>query len=101
MRLWLFMILCNGPLAWVVLTDTWESATNERKAARARKKGVCQRKVAWVPGKVCGQPIAARIDVYEGYEYRFLQWLCDEHARDVERRDSARRIVVDREAATV
>ena len=29
-----------------------------------------------------GQPIASRIDVYQGYEYRFHEWLCDEHARD-------------------
>ena len=35
MRLLLFMVLCNGPLAWVVLSDTWDSVTHERRAARA------------------------------------------------------------------
>lgn len=100
MRVLLFMALVNGPLAWIVLSDLWESMTNERKADRARQKGTCQRKVSWIPGNVCGQPIVARMDVYEGYEFRFFQWLCHEHATDVERRDSARRIVVDREALT-
>jgi len=97
----LFMLLVNGPLAWIVLSDTWESATSERRAARARARGTCRRKVSWIPGRVCGQRIAARIDIYEGYEYRFLQWVCDEHARDVERRDSAQRVVVDRDALVV
>lgn len=100
MEVLLFMLLVNGPLAWVVLSDTYESAMSERKAVRARERGTCQRKVSWVPGRVCGQPIVARVDVYEGYEYRFLQWLCHEHATDVERRDSARRVVVDRDALT-
>jgi hypothetical protein len=44
------------------------------------------RKVSGVPGGICGQPIAARIDLYQGYEYRFHQWVCDEHNRDARSR---------------
>jgi hypothetical protein len=28
----------------------------------------------------------ARIDLYQGYEYRFHQWVCDEHTRDAKAR---------------
>lgn len=99
MRLALFMLLCNGPLAWIVFSDTWDSWAHERRAAKARQRGTCQRRMGWVPGQVCGQPIAARVDIYQGYEFRFFQWLCHEHAIDLERRASVPRMTIDWEQA--
>ncbi len=82
MRVVLFMVLVNGPLAALLFADFRDSALSERRARKAFKAGRCQRKVAGLPGGVCGQPITARIDVYQGYEYRFHEWVCDEHQRD-------------------
>ena len=82
MRVAFFMILVNGPLAALLFADFRDSALSERRARKAYKVGRCQRKVPGLPGGTCGQPITARIDVYQGYEYRFHEWVCDEHCRD-------------------
>ena len=81
-RIALFMVMVNGPLAALMFADFRASAMSERRARKAFKAGRCQRKVPGVPGGTCGQPIVSRIDVYQGYEYRFHQWVCDEHSRD-------------------
>jgi hypothetical protein len=86
MRMWLFIVTINGPLAALLFFDFRDSFTSERRARRAFKKGRCMRKVPGVPGGICGQPIAARIDLYQGYEYRFHQWVCEEHNRDARAR---------------
>ncbi len=82
MRILLFMAVVNGPLAALLIADFSDSAMSERRARKAFRAGRCQRKVPGVPGGMCGQPIVSRIDVYQGYEYRFHQWVCDEHSRD-------------------
>lgn len=82
MRIALFMFLVNGPLAALLVADFSDSAMSERRARRMFKAGRCMRKVPGLPGGQCGQPIAARVDVYQGYEYRFHEWVCDEHQRD-------------------
>ena len=87
MRLWLFIVTVNGPLAALVAADLRASWFSEHRARRAFKAGRCQRKVPGLPGGVCGQPITARIDLYQGYEYRFHQWVCDEHTRDAKARE--------------
>lgn len=76
------MFVINGPLAALLFVDFRESFTSERRARRAFKRGTCQRVVPGLPGGECGQPIVARIDLYQGYEYRFHQRVCDEHTRD-------------------
>ena len=81
-RVVLFIAVVNGPLAALLFADFRSSFMSERRARKAYAKGYCQRKVPGIPGGICGQPIASRIDVYQGYEYRFHEWLCDEHARD-------------------
>ena len=82
MRVVLFIAVVNGPLAALLFADFRASALSERRARKAFRAGHCQRKVQGVPGGICGQPIVSRIDVYQGYEYRFHQWVCDEHSRD-------------------
>ena len=82
----LFMLLCNGPLAAVLLTDSVQSHRSELRAQAALSSSRCQAGSRWLPGRSCNQPAVARLDVYEGYEYRFFRCLCDEHARDAERR---------------
>ncbi|MDQ3940574.1 MAG: hypothetical protein M3238_04395 [Actinomycetota bacterium] len=86
MRMWLFIALVNGPLAALLFADLRDSWTSERRARKAFKAGRCQRKVPGIPGGTCGQPITSRIDLYQGYEYRFHQWVCDEHTRDAKLR---------------
>ncbi|HET7481358.1 MAG TPA: hypothetical protein VFK89_00720 [Actinomycetota bacterium] len=81
-RLLLFMFMVNGPLAGVLILDAQNGFVAERRARRALAAGRCQRRVPSLPGGVCGQPIVARIDVWQGYEYRFHEWVCDEHTRD-------------------
>ncbi|MGH2808439.1 MAG: hypothetical protein ACRDKT_14320 [Actinomycetota bacterium] len=83
---WLFIVTINGPLAALLFFDFRASFMSERRARKAFKAGRCQRKAPGVPGGICGQPISARIDLYEGYEYRFHQWVCDEHHRDAKSR---------------
>lgn len=86
MRLVIFMAMINGPLALLMFADFRASAMSERRARKAFKDGRCHRLVKGLPGGICGQPIAARIDVYQGYEYRFHEWVCDEHTRDAKLR---------------
>lgn len=81
-RVVLFIAIINGPLAALLIADFRDSILSERRARKAFAKGGCQRKVAGLPGGRCGQPIVSRVDVYQGYEYRFHEWLCDEHSRD-------------------
>ena len=87
MRVVLFIVVVNGPLAALLFADFRASMLSERRAQKAFKAGRCQRKVAGLPGGICGQPIVSRIDVYQGYEYRFHQWVCDEHSRDAKLRE--------------
>ena len=81
-RVVLFILMVNGPLAALMFADFRASAMSERRARKAFKAGVCQRTMPGLPGGTCGQPIAARIDIYQGYEYRFHEWVCEEHQRD-------------------
>jgi hypothetical protein len=81
-RVVLFIIVVNGPLAALLFADFKDSMMSERRARKALAAGVCKRKVPGLPGGRCGQPVTSRIDVFQGYEYRFHEWLCDEHARD-------------------
>ena len=86
MKVLLFMIVFNGPLVAVLAGDVVGSRLSLKRAQRALARGRCERRVPGIPGGICGRPIAARVDVYEGYEYRFQQWVCHEHAADAERR---------------
>lgn len=81
-RVVLFITIVNAPLAALLFADFRGSLMSERRARKEFAAGVCKRKVPGLPGGTCGQPITSRIDVYEGYEYRFHEWLCDDHARD-------------------
>ena len=92
----LFMLLCNGPLAWVILADSIESKRSEAHAAVALAKNRCQAGSWWLPGSRCGQPVAARLDLYEGYEYRFFKWLCEEHTLQAQRAGGGPSFRVDR-----
>ena len=94
----LFMAVCNGPVAWVLVADLLDSRNHEARAERAFSRGRCQAGSRWLPGHSCGQPIAARLDVYEGYEYRFFRWLCEEHAGQAQRRASGSSYRLDRVA---
>lgn len=85
-RVVLFIAVVNGPLAALLFADLRSSMMSERRARKAFLAGRCQRKVPGLPGGTCGQPIASRIDVYQGYEYRFHEWVCDEHSRDAKLR---------------
>lgn len=82
----LFIAVVNGPLAALLFADLRSSMMSERRARKAFTAGRCQRKVPGLPGGTCGQPIVSRIDVYQGYEYRFHEWVCDEHSRDAKLR---------------
>jgi hypothetical protein len=53
---------------------------------RAFKTGRCQKPDSTSPDRICGMPIVAHMDVYGAYGFKFFQWLCDEHAREGERR---------------
>lgn len=92
----LFMLLCNGPLAWVILADSIESRSSESRAEAALAKNRCQAGSWWLPGSRCHQPVVARLDLYEGYEYRFFRWLCEDHATDAERRSRGATYRIDR-----
>ena len=98
MKVFLFMALCNGPLAWVLVADFLDSRNHEARAERAFAQGRCQARARWLPGHSCGQPIVARLDVYEGYEYRFFKWLCEEHSGDALRRATGSTYRLDRVA---
>ena len=79
-RVVLFIVVVNGPLAALLFADFRDSLMSERRARKALAAGVCKRKVPGLPGGRCGQPVTSRIDVFQGYEYRFHEWLCEEHA---------------------
>ena len=85
MRVALVMFLCNGPVAAVLALDIWGSGHSEDRAEKALAEGRCQARSRWLPG-ACNQPVAARLDVFEGYEYRFFRCLCLEHATEAERK---------------
>ena len=99
LKVLLFMLLCNGPLAWVIVADRIESRRSEGRAEAALAAGKCQAGSWWLPGNRCGQPIAARLDIYEGYEYRFFRWLCEEHTTQAQRTERGPSTRVDRIAA--
>ena len=95
MKVLLFMIVFNGPLVAVFAGDLVGARLSLRRSRRALARGHCARRVPGTPGGTCGRPIAARVDVYQGYEYRFEQWVCHEHATDAERRARGRSYRVD------
>ena len=86
MKVALVMILCNGPIAAVLALDIFQGSRSDRHAERALAKGVCEAGSRWLPGHRCGQPASARLDLYEGYEYRYFRCLCDEHENEARRR---------------
>ena len=86
MRVALVMALCNGPLAAVIVADLLGGGRIEARAEKALLEDRCQAGSRWLPGSRCGQSVAARLDVFEGYEYRFFRCLCEEHATDAQRR---------------
>ena len=95
MRIWLFIVMVNGPLVVLLAFDFRDSWTSEHRARKGFTAGRCQRKVPGIPGGICGQPITSRIDLYQGYEYRFHQWVCDEHTRDATARSRGFRYKVE------
>jgi hypothetical protein len=86
MKVALVMALCNGPIAVVLALDILQGSRSGKHAERALAKGVCQAGSRWLPGHRCGQPTTATLELYEGYEYRFFQCLCDEHEVEARRR---------------
>lgn len=86
MKVALVMALCNGPIAAVLALDILQGSRSDRHAEKALGKGICQAGSRWLPGHRCGQPAAARLDLFEGYEYRFFKCLCDEHELEARRR---------------
>ncbi|MEA2453441.1 MAG: hypothetical protein QOG04_2151 [Actinomycetota bacterium] len=86
MKVALFMALCNGPLVGVIALDFWGSGRSEARAEKALAQDRCQAGSRWLPGHRCGQHVVARLDVFEGYEYRFFRCLCEEHATEAQRR---------------
>jgi hypothetical protein len=85
MKVALVMALCNGPVASILVLDLLGSGRSEARAEKALKANRCQARSRFLPG-ACGQPVVARLDVHEGYEYRFFKCLCEEHATDAQRR---------------
>lgn len=80
------MLLCNGPLAWIIVLDYRSSGRSEARAEKAFALDRCQAKSSWLPGHRCNQHVVARLDLFEGYEYRFFKCLCEEHATEAQRR---------------
>ncbi len=95
MRVWLFVSLVNGPLVAVMAWDHLGAQVSRAAARRRLRKGGCGRREHPASRSTCGMPIAARIEIFEGYEYRFHQWVCHEHALDAERRTSGPRFRVE------
>ena len=86
MALLLFMnlplaILGTAGASW--LLSRW---LDDRRKERAFRLGQCQKPDGTSPNSICGMPIVAPMDLYGADGYKFFQWLCDEHARDGERR---------------
>lgn len=86
MALLLFMNLPVAILALLGASYLVSHQVDERRKERAFRQGRCQKPLDAAPGNECGMPIVAHMDVYSAYGYKFFQWLCDEHARDGERR---------------
>jgi hypothetical protein len=86
MALWLFMNLPVALLGLIGLTSLVSHRLDAIRKERAFRAGLCQKPDDTSPNKICGMPIVAHMDVYSAYGYKFFQWLCDEHARDGERR---------------
>lgn len=74
-------ILSMLGISWVL--SRWIDTRRKEKAFR---RGRCQKPDGTSPDRMCGMPIVAHMDIYSAYGYKFFQWLCDEHARDGERR---------------
>jgi hypothetical protein len=75
----------------LILTLLGACALTSYQVDKVRKErgfrcGQCQKPDSSSPNHICGMPIVAHMDVYGAYGYKFFQWLCDEHARDGERR---------------
>jgi hypothetical protein len=89
---WMFVyltVVC-GPTATIFGWDYVADWVITNRARRALETGRCQRPVSGSPGGICGMPIAARIDLHNGTGYRYLHWLCYDHAVDAERRATGR-----------
>src|SRR5918999_266787 len=86
MALLLFMNLPLAILGLLGVSAVLNHWLDARRKERAFRAGMCQKPDAASPNRVCGMPIVAHMDIYGAYGYRFFQWLCDEHARDGERR---------------
>lgn len=83
------VLYMNLPLAILTLLGATALSTywiDKRRKERAFRTGQCQKPDPTSPNRICGMPIVAEMDVYGAYGYKFFQWLCDEHARDGERR---------------
>lgn len=86
MEVALVMLLCNGPLAWVIVAELMGDRRSEARAQKALARNECQAGSRWLPGRRCGQPVVARLDIKDGYEYRFFRCLCEEHTTEAQRR---------------
>jgi hypothetical protein len=86
MGLLLFMNLPLAILGVLGLSALVSHHLDARRKERAYRLGMCQKPVDGSPNRICGMPIVAHMDIYGAYGYKFFQWLCDEHARDGERR---------------
>jgi hypothetical protein len=92
------MAALNMPvlLLLMVLSATWLGQWAEQRRKQAGlERGRCERKVPTLPGKTCGMPLVACVELYEGDAYHFFQWVCDEHARDASRRVKGSLVRVD------
>jgi hypothetical protein len=86
MALLLFMNLPLAILGLLGASAVVSHRLDAHRKERAFKIGACQKADDASPNKMCGMPIVAHMDIYGAYGYKFFQWLCDEHARDGERR---------------
>ena len=86
MALLLYMNLPVAILGLLGITAFASYRIDKTRKERAFRTGLCQKPDASSPNRICGMPIAAEMDIYGAYGYKFFQWLCDEHARDGERR---------------
>ncbi|HEY7874041.1 MAG TPA: hypothetical protein VIG64_02855 [Actinomycetota bacterium] len=86
MALYLLMNLPLGILTLMGVTSVSSRWIDAHRKQRAFRAGRCQMPEHTSPDRICGMPIVAHMDVYGAYGYKFFQWLCDEHARDGERR---------------
>ena len=92
------MAALNMPilLLSLILSATWLAHwAEQRRKERGLERGICQRKEPTVPGGICGMPLVACVELYEGDAYHFFQWVCDAHARDASRRIKGSLVRVD------